>query len=497
MHTVTTILPNTLAAKLEGFIDDANAEVEAAERDFCSRYPDYEQTRDLDALRCNGYARLDDLGHTYLDYTGGGLFSTDQLEQHTALLTQNIYGNPHSLNPTSLAATEINESARHAVLDYFHADPDQYTVIFTMNASGALKLVGEAYPFDENSHYLLLFDNHNSVNGIREYARNKGAKFTYSPLLPGTLRLDEAALMRNLDAANGASHKLFAFPAQSNFSGVKHPLRLIEEAQSRGWDVMLDAAAFLPTNQIDLHEHQPEFVSMSFYKMFGYPTGIGALVARKDALEKLKRPWFAGGTISIATVQADAYYLHVNEAGFEDGTINYLGIPAVEIGLKHLQKVGVPCIQQRVTLLTAYLLDFMKQLKHSNGQPVINIYGPTDTDNRGATIAFNVYDPNGHVFEYQIVETAANSQKISLRTGCFCNPGAGESAHGLTAEDLQPCFINDRMDFTEMAERLVEKHSTDIVGAIRASLGIATNFADAYRLTAFLKLFIDEEAPQR
>ncbi|MCA9887596.1 MAG: hypothetical protein KC546_04450, partial [Anaerolineae bacterium] len=81
--------------------------------------------------------------------------------------------------------------------------------------------------------------------------------------------------------------------------------------------------------------------------------------------------------------------------------------------------------------------------------------------------------------------------------GCFCNPGAGESAHGLTAEDLQPCFINDRMDFTEMAERLVEKHSTDIVGAIRASLGIATNFADVYRLTAFLRLFVDEEAPQR
>ncbi|MAU08647.1 MAG: aminotransferase [Anaerolineaceae bacterium] len=495
MHTPTQILPSQLAAKLDGFHARAGQALAAAEQDFCARVPAYEQTRDLDDLRCQGYARLDDLGHTYLDYTGGGLFSTDQLEQHTALLTNNIYGNPHSLNPTSFAATEINESARQAVLAYFNADPEQYTVIFTMNASGALKLVGEAYPFDENSHYLLLFDNHNSVNGIREYARRNGAQFTYSPLMPGSLRVDEATLMRNLDADNGATNKLFAFPAQSNFSGVKHPLSLIEAAQSRGWDVVLDAAAYLPTNTLDLSQVQPQFVSMSFYKMFGYPTGIGALVARKDALEKLNRPWFAGGTISIATVQADAYYLHVNEAGFEDGTINYLGIPAVEIGLKHLQQVGVNKIQQRVTLLSGYLLRFMADLKHSNGQPVIKIYGPTDTESRGATFAFNVYDPQGHVIPYQIVETAANSLNISLRTGCFCNPGAGETAHGLTASDLQPCFLNDRIDFTEMAERLVEKHSTDIVGAIRASLGIASNFADAYRLTAFLSLFVDEDAP--
>ena len=57
-------------------------------------------------------------------------------------------GNPHSHNPTSLASTELVEEARDAVLAFFNADPDEYDVVFTANASGALKLVGESYPFE-------------------------------------------------------------------------------------------------------------------------------------------------------------------------------------------------------------------------------------------------------------------------------------------------------------------------------------------------------------
>ena len=55
--------------------------------------------------------------------------------------------------------------------------------------------------------------------------------------------------------------------------------------------------------------------------MFGYPTGVGALIARRQALQKLRRPWFAGGTVSVVSVQADDYYLDEGHAAFEDGTI--------------------------------------------------------------------------------------------------------------------------------------------------------------------------------
>src|SRR5574340_1194124 len=90
--------------------------------------------------------------------------------------------------------TDLCEQARASVLNFFHASPEEYTVIFTSNASNALKLVGESYPFKPGGHFLLLFDNHNSVNGIREYARAKGASFTYLPVMAPDLRVEEALL---------------------------------------------------------------------------------------------------------------------------------------------------------------------------------------------------------------------------------------------------------------------------------------------------------------
>ena len=84
---------------------------------------------------------------------------------------------------------------------------------------------------------------------------------------------------------------------------MQHPLEWIDCARELGWDTLLDAAAFVPTNRLDLGRWRPDFVSISFYKMFGYPTGVGCLLARREALAKLHRPWFSGGTITVASVQ--------------------------------------------------------------------------------------------------------------------------------------------------------------------------------------------------
>ena len=305
---------------------------------FLKAYPSYPSTEALDHLRATEYTRLDLAEQVYLDYTGGGLYADLQLRRHHKLLSEHVFGNPHSSNPTSLAATELVEHAREYVLRFFNADPEEYLCIFTPNASGALKLVGESYPFP-GGHYLLTFDNHNSVNGIREFASARGAEVTYIPVALPDMRVDASQLDEYLSRAKPGNHNLFAYPAQSNFSSVQHPLEWVKRAHDAGWDVLLDAAAFVPTSQLDLSVVKPDFVPISFYKMFGYPTGLGALIARKDALAKLHRPWFAGGTITVASVQGDKYYLADGAAAFEDGTLDYLNIPAIEIGLKHLESI--------------------------------------------------------------------------------------------------------------------------------------------------------------
>ena len=269
---------------------------------FERAYPSYETTRALDELRAREYPALGALGCTYLDYTAANLYATSQLERHFSLLGDHVFGNPHSTNPTSSFSTASIARARQRVLAFFNASPAEWVVVFTTNASQALKLVGESYPFGPGGRYLLTFDNHNSVNGIREFARARGAAATYVPVVLPHMRVDEADLERELNRPgektpgnDNDAPRLFAYPAQSNFSGVQHPLEWIERAQARGWDVLLDAAAFTPANRLDLGRWTPDFVVQSFYKIFGYPTGVGCLLARRRALAKLRRPWRSCG----------------------------------------------------------------------------------------------------------------------------------------------------------------------------------------------------------
>jgi molybdenum cofactor sulfurtransferase len=459
-------------------------------RAFLDAHPEYAGTASLDALRAADYARLDAGGHVYLDYTGGGLAADSQLREHAELMAGRVFGNPHSGSPTSMATTTLVERARRTVLEYFNAGGD-YTAIFTANATAALKLVGESYPFGPGGRYLFAFDNHNSVNGIREFARAKGTVVEYVPLVPPDLRLDRAIVSAQLDQHRGGSH-LFAFPAQSNFTGVKHPLDLVSEARDKGWDVLLDAAAFVPTNRLDLREVCPDFVCLSFYKMFGYPTGVGCLLVRLDKIDRLARPWFAGGTVNFATVQARKHLLSPREAGFEDGTLNYLSIPAVEIGLRHLQRVGIETIHTRVRCLTAWLLDELLALQHANGRHMIRIYGPTTTAMRGGTITLNVYDPEGHLLDYRRVEELASDRRISLRTGCFCNPGAGEMAEGLTEDDILAA-LDERGDMNlPRFMEFIQHRGGKSAGAIRVSLGLVSNFADVEAFLRFIAGFRDQ-----
>ena len=467
---------------------NSDARFEAAYADFAGRYPVYAETAALDRLRATEYRRLDEYGQVYLDYTGSSLFADSQIEEHFKLMRSGILGNPHSNNPTSAAMTGYLESTRRSVLSYFNASADEYTVVFTANASGALKLVGESFPFAPQGRLLLTFDNHNSVNGIREFALAKGAEIDYAPLLTPTLRLDLDRLERMLNRADPARENLFAFPAQSNFSGVKHPLELVTTAQGKGWRVLLDAAAFVPTNRLDLETCQPDFVAVSFYKMFGYPTGVGALLARRSALGKLHRPWFAGGTITVASVGADQYHLAAGAAAFEDGTVNFASLPAIDFGLEFLEQIGVDVIHQRVGALTGWLIEALAPLRHSTGGPLVTLYGPPDNEARGGTVTLNFRDEAGQFIDHQMIERRAGARRISIRSGCFCNPGAGELAMGISPGEMKDCFIrlSDRITYDDF-RRCIDGKS---MGAVRVSLGLASTLGDARAFVEFASTFL-------
>jgi selenocysteine lyase/cysteine desulfurase len=465
---------------------------------FLSAYPGYRDTALLDRLRATEYSYLDAGGHVYLDYTGAGLPARAQLAAHAERIGGQCFGNPHSESPASAASTELIERARLAVLAHVNAQPGEYAVIFTPNATGACRLVGEAYPFGPRTRLVLTSDNHNSVNGIREFARSRGAVTEYVPFCSPGLRVDDDAIRRALAGsrpgrphaawrmarrAAARSRGLLAYPAQSNFSGVQHSLSWIQTAHEHGYDVLLDAAAYLPSNRLDLSVVKPDFVPVSWYKVAGYPTGVGCLIARREALGRLLRPWFAGGSVYLASVQGDWHTLAPDEARFEDGTPSFLQIPDLEPGLSWVNGIGVDLIHQRVTCLTGWLIGRLAALRHGNGEPMARIYGPADTRDRGGTVAFNLLDPGGSVIDERAVARATAAARISIRTGCFCNPGTSEAASQLTREALRAAARAR----PQTMDQYIDVLGLGSGGALRASVGLASNVDDVERFLAFLE----------
>jgi selenocysteine lyase/cysteine desulfurase len=450
---------------------------------FLSAYPGYRNTTLLDQLRATEYAYLDEGGHVYLDYAGAGLPARTQLAAHAERMAGRCFGNPHSHNPASTASSELIDRTRRAVLAHFNATPEEYTAIFTPNATGACRLVAEAYPFRPGSRLVLTFDNHNSVNGIREFARSRGAVTRYVPFDWRDLRVDDDDVRRALARPRRGRRGLLAYPAQSNFSGVQHPLRWIDMAHEHGYDVLLDAAAYVPSNRLDLSVVKPDFVPVSWYKVFGYPTGVGCLIARREALGRLRRPWFAGGSVYIASVLAGWHTLAADEARFEDGTLSFQQIPDVETGLSWINSIGIDRIHQRVMCLTGWLLERLAALRHPDGEPMARIYGPVSTRDRGSTVAFNLLDPDGRVVDERAVARDTAAAGISIRTGCFCNPGAAEGAFNLTRADWRRALRGTARTMDQYLKLLGMPSG----GSLRASLGVASNVDDVERLVAFIE----------
>jgi molybdenum cofactor sulfurtransferase len=108
------------------------------------------------------------------------------------------------------------------------------------------------------------------------------------------------------------------------------------------------------------------------------------------------------------------------------------------------------------------------------------------------TIAFNLLDSQGEMLDVRLVETLANRANISLRTGCFCNPGAGENAFQLTVDDVVACSTDiSSLTYERYVAALSAHTGRNVTGAIRVSLGIASDFADVYHFLRFLHTFVD------
>ncbi|XP_072534015.1 molybdenum cofactor sulfurase isoform X2 [Salminus brasiliensis] len=470
-------------------------------------WPHYGFGTDQRELIQREFSRIKDI--TYLDHAGTTLFPESQIKRFYEDISRNVYGNPHSHNPSSRLTHDTVESVRYRILEHFNTTPEEYSVIFTASCTAALKLVADSFPWvsasgeRSGSQFCYLTDNHTSVVGIRGVTGPKGVQTV--PVSPQEV---EARASKN-HAAVHSGHEcsvphLFCYPAQSNFSGRKYPLSYVRGVQSqllypacehRGqWFVLLDAASFVGCSPLDLKQHPADFVPISFYKMFGFPTGLGALLVRNNAAELLRKSYFGGGTAAAYLVEEDYFVPKSNVVSrFEDGTISFLDIISLHHGFDVLHKLtgNMVNIQLHTFGLARYSYIMLSCLRHNNGQPVAQIYCDNefkDAAEQGAVLNFNLLDCHGQVVGYSQVDKMACLFNIHMRTGCFCNTGACQAYLSISNQEVRKNLqaghvCGDNID-------LVEGRPT---GSVRISFGYMSTFEDCQSFLKFIiNCFVDK-----
>ncbi|GIZ38347.1 hypothetical protein CKM354_000176700 [Cercospora kikuchii] len=438
-------------------------------------------------------------GKTYLDHAGA---TQPAKSLNTAIcedMTNSLYGNPHSEHgPSKLTAKRV-EDIRLKALEFFNADPQDFDLIFTQNTTAAVKLVHDCFrdyaaaPEGKNWWYGYHKDAHTSVVGVREGTR-----------MHRCFRNDREVELwiesRGLGGASPNDIGLFAYPAQSNMTGKRLPLEWAPRIRNRvkaHTYVLLDAAAYTSTAQLDLSDaaSAPDFVTLSFYKIFGAPY-LGCLIVKKSAWKVMEsRKYFGGGTVEMVIAVNDSWVqqkgsMHLHER-LEDGTLPLRQIfeldHAIDVHRKLYGPTPMKTISTHTSRLTKKLYKDLSALRHSNGMPVVKIYkdrGVTfgDTTTQGATIAFNIQKDRGGLVKYFDFEKEANDEDIMVRSGSLCNPGGTATYLDWSPSELKEAFVYGHKCSDPQAE-----FQGKPLGVIRASLGAMSTQADIDRLVRFIK----------
>ena len=430
-------------------------------------------------------------------------------------MNTHLFGNPHSRSPSSMLSTDRIESTRVKALEFFKADPEHFDLIFVANATAAIKLVADCMSDYSRSKESKGFwfgyhgDSHTSLVGVREVAGLNVRCFDTDGDVEAWLRRSRRSTSQyehdllNHDSPVG----LFAYPAQSNMNGRRLPLHWpgrwrATNSASREVYTLLDAAAFVSTGQLDLSDEQnaPDFVALSFYKIFGFPD-LGALIVRKKSGHVLKaRRYFGGGTVDMVINGNQDSMWHARKASqlhemLEDGTPPFHSIAALRIALETHQRLfgSMVNVSKHTCILSKVLYRRMSNLSHANGQPVCQIYKGTssvygESDSQGPTVAFNVLTSRGEWIGKSDFESLAIVNNVQIRTGGVCNPGGIATYLRVSPDNMRENFdegVRCGNDLDEINGRPT--------GIIRVSLGAMSSMKDVEYFLNFMQLFVDME----
>lgn len=446
-------------------------------------------------------------GSVYLDHAGTTLYPKSLVDRFANEMTASLLGNPHSASPSSQSSTLRIEDARLRALQFFHAHPDEFDLIFVANTTAGIKLVVEALrAHPEGFDFVYHQSSHTSLVGVREEARNSFC------IDDGQVREWLCGNDALVAGSMPSSTMLFAYPGQSNMDGRRYPLawsdHVRDHAKLRGLScfTLLDAAALAATSPLDLSDSEtaPDFTVVSFSKVFGFPDLGGLIVRRQAEAAFTNRKYFGGGTVETVVCQREQWHApkeHSLHERLEDGTLPIHSILALDIAMMvHRQLFGsMGRVASHVSCLSRRLYTGLKELRHKNGEPVCEMYSSgktkkystehlTEVLSPGPIIAFNMRNQGGAWISLSEVEKLASLKGFHVRTGGVCNPGGIASAL-----NLQPWEIKRNFSVGFRCGSENDIIAGKPTGVIRVSLGAMSTMSDVDSFVAFISEFYCEQ----
>uniref|UniRef100_A0AC35TFI9 MOSC domain-containing protein n=1 Tax=Rhabditophanes sp. KR3021 TaxID=114890 RepID=A0AC35TFI9_9BILA len=427
----------------------------------------------------------------YLDGAGASLPSEWLIQQVRGVNFREM-ANPHSRSVRAIYTEARVDQVRNRILHHFNVTSNQYSVVFTSGATASMKLIGECFDFKGNNErtfvncidhnkscFAYLADSHTSLVGMRELV---GADQICC------LGMNELIKVIN-NCNEGGVNNLAMITGMSNYCGRKYDLSKLPPTK-KSWFYGIDAAALVASSKLNLSNEVADFVVGSFYKLFGYPTGLGFLLIKKSSQFVLnKKKFYGGGTIELMNPYGPSR-MKVKQnfvESLEDGTINYQAILCLEKGFDEFTKIeSFDSIQKRVWEITVTAKEMLTSLTYKSGQKLVKMYGWNEGYNinsQGPIINFNLLRENGEYVGYNEVRKMAELFEIDLRVGCFCNLGA--------------CMINLPLSVQEVEEVWgvggkkcgdeVDLYEGRPLGSVRVSFGKWNCLGDIERLERMLR----------
>ncbi len=318
---------------------------------------------------------------------------------------EKINSNVHrGLYTMSEEATEAYEAARANVSSFVGCKPEE--LVFTRNATEALNLVafswGRANIKQGDTILITQMEHHSNIIPWQILSAEKKAHLEYIRITDDGL-LDPVSVEEGL----GKGPKIVAITQASNVLGTINDVKAIaKKAHEAGAICLVDGAQSVPHMPINVKEIGCDFLAFSGHKMLG-PMGIGGLYGEFDLLDSMP-PFLTGGEM-IKEVNLEGASWNDVPYKFEAGTPNVEGAIGLSAAVNYLKGIGMGWVRSHERELIARALPLMLD---ENG---VKVYGPTNPEQRGGVISFNVEGVHAHD-----VAEIFDSEGITIRSGHHC-----------------------------------------------------------------------------